>query len=221
ASRRARASASARARSWRPARARSRPSSSRSRGRNTAREVEEPLRQRRQMALHLRDREDVGVLRLHVAEVDGVAGLGAVEARLLGDGDAEVVAECVDHGGADTAARRRRLQQQLRSEEHTSELQSRSDLVCRLLLEKKKDRRLLCLLHSLARPPLAPTLLPYTTLFRSSAYFACMSQRLMAWLAWERSKHASSAMVTRKLLLNASITVARTQPLVVDAFSNN
>src|SRR2546428_10145008 len=28
----------------------------------------------------------------------------------------------------------------LRSEEHTSELQSRSDLVCRLLLEKKKRR---------------------------------------------------------------------------------
>src|SRR2546421_1523704 len=28
-----------------------------------------------------------------------------------------------------------------RSEEHTSELQSRSDLVCRLLLEKKKKRR--------------------------------------------------------------------------------
>src|SRR5690606_41544912 len=27
-----------------------------------------------------------------------------------------------------------------RSEEHTSELQSREDLVCRLLLEKKKDR---------------------------------------------------------------------------------
>src|SRR2546421_7258535 len=29
-------------------------------------------------------------------------------------------------------------EQQRRSEEHTSELQSRSDLVCRLLLEKKK-----------------------------------------------------------------------------------
>src|SRR2546421_5648778 len=28
----------------------------------------------------------------------------------------------------------------VRSEEHTSELQSRSDLVCRLLLEKKKDQ---------------------------------------------------------------------------------
>src|SRR2546430_4568951 len=30
----------------------------------------------------------------------------------------------------------------LRSEEHTSELQSQSNLVCRLLLEKKKDWRL-------------------------------------------------------------------------------
>src|SRR5438034_4798490 len=29
----------------------------------------------------------------------------------------------------------------LRSEEHTSELQSHSDLVCRLLLEKKKNRK--------------------------------------------------------------------------------
>src|SRR5688572_31932182 len=31
----------------------------------------------------------------------------------------------------------RRARQQLRSEEHTSELQSQSNLVCRLLLEKK------------------------------------------------------------------------------------
>src|SRR5438132_7386677 len=29
----------------------------------------------------------------------------------------------------------------IRSEEHTSELQSHSDLVCRLLLEKKKNKR--------------------------------------------------------------------------------
>src|SRR5216683_3494355 len=35
-------------------------------------------------------------------------------------------------------ARARRLT--VRSEEHTSELQSRSDLVCRLLLEKKKKK---------------------------------------------------------------------------------
>src|SRR5438034_6523372 len=33
---------------------------------------------------------------------------------------------------------RRRLRGTYRSEEHTSELQSHSDLVCRLLLEKKK-----------------------------------------------------------------------------------
>src|SRR5438874_6926649 len=35
----------------------------------------------------------------------------------------------------------RRLSEPARSEEHTSELQSRRDLVCRLLLEKKKRRR--------------------------------------------------------------------------------
>src|SRR2546422_7007732 len=35
----------------------------------------------------------------------------------------------------------------LRSEEHTSELQSRLHLVCRLLLEKKKNRRKHNLIH--------------------------------------------------------------------------
>src|SRR5690349_23964870 len=35
-----------------------------------------------------------------------------------------------------------RLQPRKRSEEHTSELQSRRDLVCRLLLEKKKQHLL-------------------------------------------------------------------------------
>src|SRR5207248_1365136 len=83
-----------------------------------------------------------------------------------------------------------------RSEEHTSELQSPYDLVCRLLLEKKKTkdklgghRRLqhrlrhipLCCAScarpthpppfclSRTRPPPRSTLFPYTTLFRSSA----------------------------------------------------
>src|SRR5206468_12775304 len=41
-------------------------------------------------------------------------------------------ADFVEHGDNGTFA--------LRSEEHTSELQSRSDLVCRLLLEKKKTK---------------------------------------------------------------------------------
>src|SRR2546429_174157 len=73
-----------------------------------------------------------------------------------------------------------------RSEEHTSELQSRLHLVCRLLLEKKKIRRVKsplgqlrraasCLLSSflfffflmIRRPPRS-TLFPYTTLFRSA-----------------------------------------------------
>src|SRR3712207_7185492 len=58
-----------------------------------------------------------------------LAGRGG-DARLgahVGEGAAALVAE---------EARRRRL----RSEEHTSELQSRQYLVCRLLLEKKKKK---------------------------------------------------------------------------------
>src|SRR5260221_10929116 len=35
-----------------------------------------------------------------------------------------------------------RIDRFVRSEEHTSELQSHSDLVCRLLLEKKKKRKI-------------------------------------------------------------------------------
>src|SRR5690606_41450777 len=41
----------------------------------------------------------------------------------------------------------RRLEQ--RSEEHTSELQSRENLVCRLLLEKKKTKKTIRRLHPL------------------------------------------------------------------------
>src|SRR5207249_10286574 len=48
---------------------------------------------------------------------------------------AAAVAEAASRTGV--ARRRRRA---TRSEEHTSELQSRFDLVCRLLLEKKKKR---------------------------------------------------------------------------------
>src|SRR5256885_2336491 len=75
-----------------------------------------------------------------------------------------------------------------RSEEHTSELQSPCNLVCRLLLEKKKNtlNEVACVLISfvfidhfldsfffflmIRRPPRS-TLFPYTTLFRSSAEF--------------------------------------------------
>src|SRR5690625_484045 len=71
-----------------------------------------------------------------------------------------------------------------RSEEHTSELQSRGHLVCRLLLVKKKDHTPRPLQTPAVRPPSTctspypalhppppnPTLLPYTTLFRSPAF---------------------------------------------------
>src|SRR2546421_9230102 len=43
--------------------------------------------------------------------------------------------------GGDLEAIHSGLQRADRSEEHTSELQSRSDLVCRLLLEKKKKKK--------------------------------------------------------------------------------
>src|SRR5690242_21330185 len=42
--------------------------------------------------------------------------------------------------------RRPRLPRRLRSEEHTSELQSHVNLVCRLLLEKKNSDKMRCLL---------------------------------------------------------------------------
>src|SRR5438034_8727552 len=41
---------------------------------------------------------------------------------------------------APNATKRKQRSKSLRSEEHTSELQSHSDLVCRLLLEKKKEK---------------------------------------------------------------------------------
>src|SRR5690349_23720296 len=45
------------------------------------------------------------------------------------------------------------LRQLERSEEHTSELQSRRDLVCRLLLEKKKHIKIILDLHLEISPP--------------------------------------------------------------------
>src|SRR5690625_6953672 len=61
--------------------------------------------------------------------VEGTSGGGVVKVTATGQRkvtDIEISPEAVDPE---------------RSEEHTSELQSRGHLVCRLLLEKKKDRR--------------------------------------------------------------------------------
>src|SRR3712207_7128446 len=61
------------------------------------------------------------------------------------------------------AARPGRRARAARSEEHTSELQSRQYLLCRLLLEKKKHLKLLIFpFHPLLLPALSPySLSPY------------------------------------------------------------
>src|SRR5688572_31995130 len=53
-------------------------------------------------------------------------------------GHPEARAALPDLRGQETQGRRLPPRQRARSEEHTSELQSQSNLVCRLLLEKKK-----------------------------------------------------------------------------------
>src|SRR5690606_42151717 len=65
--------------------------------------------------------------RLDRSEIAAVAGTGG------GTGTRTVASYDEDTTTMGVAAARRR------SEEHTSELQSRENLVCRLLLEKKKD----------------------------------------------------------------------------------
>src|SRR5438067_9154408 len=67
-------------------------------------------------------------------------GAAAERARAEGDDGAPAADRRGVGQNPDRAATRRRRgsRQPERSEEHTSELQSRFDLVCRLLLEKKK-----------------------------------------------------------------------------------
>src|SRR5260221_2152240 len=70
------------------------------------------------------------LFRSHLRIVGHVGEDAQLHLRVVGGDEDEP--RLGDEGGADPAARLRR------SEEHTSELQSHSDLVCRLLLEKKK-----------------------------------------------------------------------------------
>src|SRR3712207_7527041 len=58
--------------------------------------------------------------------------------HVLGRDDKAVVGGFVRHDSHPCSSDRSRVSPSLRSEEHTSELQSRQYLVCRLLLEKKK-----------------------------------------------------------------------------------
>src|SRR5690606_39552899 len=51
------------------------------------------------------------------------------------------ISRVMERDGMAEAQVRARMDKQMRSEEHTSELQSRENLVCRLLLEKKKNTK--------------------------------------------------------------------------------
>src|SRR3712207_7041873 len=77
---------------------------------------------------------------IHVSVLEQRSQLGGEVVHLHDDaadaGDEEVVAK---HSRDRDAQRHHRRDE--RSEEHTSELQSRQYLVCRLLLEKKKTRK--------------------------------------------------------------------------------
>src|SRR2546430_3765093 len=60
--------------------------------------------------------------------------------RPLADGNSQTgIRSCVRTRSADQKRQRPGQTTYARSEEHTSELQSQSNLVCRLLLEKKKQ----------------------------------------------------------------------------------
>src|SRR2546427_9460380 len=96
---------------------------------------------RRERAFRARRRDGCGRIVRHA----GAVGRGAGQRRLSASRDGQdaaallqvdrrwngAVSRAVLAGERETAAR-------LRSEEHTSELQSQSNIVCRLLLEKKK-----------------------------------------------------------------------------------
>src|SRR2546430_10664183 len=84
---------------------------------------------------------------------------------------------------------------QLRSEEHTSELQSQSNLVCRLLLEKKKTYAIYCWRRFLSgeRQPtssrlraLCPTTYRRSTLIAPCAPHCCRSMRSPAMTSARR-----------------------------------
>src|SRR3712207_8813535 len=60
---------------------------------------------------------------------------------LPGDGPATLLMDMTELQDPRPVADRVHLTEDLRSEEHTSELQSRQYLVCRLLLEKKKKHK--------------------------------------------------------------------------------
>src|SRR5207248_9065614 len=91
--------------------------------------------------LSLHDALPISHVRAEIARRQGAAGLThpvTIVAVTKGFGPDAVVAA---RAAGLTDLGENRVQEALRSEEHTSELQSPYDLVCRLLLEKKKNNK--------------------------------------------------------------------------------
>src|SRR5207249_5251563 len=94
----------------------------------------------------LRGGHEVVVTDLNAENVQRISGEGALSSSSLDDfvsklGKPRVAWLMVPAGDATEKTVQALAQRMQRSEEHTSELQSRFDLVCRLLLEKKKKCR--------------------------------------------------------------------------------
>src|SRR3712207_8654002 len=83
---------------------------------------------------------EIYTLSLHDALPIYLASLGGEPDRIepVGDGEAAGVVGDAEEAVAPRPSRGGHLGDRRRSEEHTSEFQSRQYLVCRLLLEKKK-----------------------------------------------------------------------------------
>src|SRR5436309_12051406 len=89
-----------------------------------------------------RDKKHDRSVAIKILHPEIVAGMGAdrflLEIRILARLQHPHILALLDSGATDEAPPRPYYV--MRSEEHTSELQSRENLVCRLLLEKKKPR---------------------------------------------------------------------------------
>src|SRR3989440_6890466 len=93
------------------------------------------------ITLSQRERDRLKVL--HEVQLKHLSQVAAAERLKVTDRQVRrMLLRIREHGdGALVHGLRGRPSNRKRSEEHTSELQSRSDLVCRLLLEKKKKNK--------------------------------------------------------------------------------
>src|SRR2546421_11443359 len=102
--------------------------------------TQEQLMVARELNLRTKELMTVGRLRMVQENREKGRALGRLNVT---DTDAQRISQWIEDDAITGEMYQEKLDQilEIRSEEHTSELQSRSDLVCRLLLEKKKKRK--------------------------------------------------------------------------------